>query len=85
VDEIGRPIRPEYFGQRFAGIAKTAGLPSIRRHDLRHTAATILHGEGVALRTIAYILGHADPAFPLRTYAHSTDEEVTKAFQGSTA
>jgi integrase len=75
VDELGTPLRPEAFGDRFAKITRAAGLPPIRLHDLRHTAASLLHGSGVvSLRTVAAILGHADPAFTLRTYAHSTDE-----------
>lgn len=75
VDELGRPLSPEAFGDRFARIAKSAGLPPIRLHDLRHTAASLMHESGaVQLRTLAAILGHADPAFTLRTYAHSSDE-----------
>lgn len=42
----------------------------MRFHDLRHFAATVLAGAGVDIRTIAGRLGHAHPAFTLRTYAH---------------
>jgi hypothetical protein len=37
--------------------------------------ATIMHAEGMPRRTIAYILGHADPA------CIRSNEEVTKAFE----
>jgi integrase len=80
VDELGRPIRPELFGTRFAKITKAARLPPIRLHDLRHTAASLLHESGeVSLRTLAAVLGHADASFTLRTYAHSCDESMRTA------
>jgi integrase len=80
VDELGVPLRAEVFGDRFRRIARAANLPVIRLHDLRHTAASLLHESGaVSLRTLAAVLGHADPSFTLRTYAHSTDEAVTAA------
>jgi integrase len=61
-------------------IMRRAGLPRIRLHDLRHTAASLMHESGtVQLRTLAAMLGHADPAFTLRTYAHSSDEALTAA------
>jgi integrase len=80
VDETGRPIRPEVFGASFKRIAKAAGLPEIRTHDLRHMVASLLHESGsVSLRTLAAILGHADAGFTLRTYAYSSDEALTAA------
>lgn len=80
VNEIGVPLRPEVFGDRFAKLTKAAGVPPIRLHDLRHTAATLMHDSGdVPLRTLAAILGHADPAFTLRTYAHSSDGAMAAA------
>jgi len=39
-----------------------------------------MHASGqVPLRTLAAMLGHADPAFTLRTYAHSSDEGMQAA------
>lgn len=79
-DELGGPIRPELLGHRFARIAAAAGLPRIRLHDLRHTAASLMHESGVVpLRTLAAMLGHADASFTLRTYAHSSDEAMGTA------
>ena len=63
-----------------AGITTPAGQRRARLHDLRHTAATLMHESGeVTLRTLADMLGHADPAFTLRTYAHSSDDATTAA------
>lgn len=42
----------------------------MRFHDLRDTAATLMIRAGEYFRTVADILGHADPAMTLRRYAH---------------
>jgi integrase len=47
-----------------------AGIPYFRSYDLRHTCATLLLYEGRTLTEIAEHLGHADPGFTARTYAH---------------
>lgn len=46
------------------------GLPNIRFHDLRHTAATILLSHGVNIKVVSEMLGHADIAITLGVYAH---------------
>jgi integrase len=71
VDEAGQPLRPERYSDRFAQLARAAKVPAIRLHDARHTAATLMHLRGVPLAVISAWLGHADPAFTLRTYAKS--------------
>lgn len=55
-----------------------AGLDDVRLHDLRHTVASQAVARGVALPTVARMLGHADPAMTLR-YAHAGDREVEAA------
>jgi integrase len=47
-----------------------AGIPYFRSYDLRHTCATLLLYEGRTLNEVAEHLGHADPGFTARTYAH---------------
>jgi len=39
-------------------------------HALRHHYASVLLEGGVSIRALADYLGHADPGFTLRTYAH---------------
>lgn len=48
----------------------SAKFPSIRFHDLRHTAATLALQEGVHAKVVSEMLGHATVAFTLDTYAH---------------
>ena len=56
--------------KQFHRLLQTAGLPQIRIHDLRHTAATLLLLQGVNPRTVMELLGHADVAMTLNTYSH---------------
>jgi D-alanyl-D-alanine carboxypeptidase (penicillin-binding protein 5/6) len=41
-------------------------------HTLRHTCASLLFANGRNIRQVSDWLGHADPAFTLRTYARAT-------------
>jgi integrase len=54
----------------YKAIAGT-GLPRVRFHDLRHTAATPLLLSGVPVAEVSEMLGHADPAVTYRVYAHT--------------
>lgn len=46
------------------------GLPRMRYHDLRHTAASLMLAEGVSPRTVMEILGHRNLAVTLMIYGH---------------
>jgi integrase len=49
---------------------ESAGIAYFRTYDLRHTCATLLIYEGRTVNEVANHLGHADPGFTARTYAH---------------
>ena len=68
----GEVYSPSYLYQLHIKILKNAGLKHIRFHDLRHTFAATALQNGVDIRTVSSMLGHADPAFTLRTYTHAT-------------
>lgn len=51
-------------------LLEKAGLPSVRFHDLRHSAATILLAMGVPANVVQELLGHADIKMTLGTYGH---------------
>ena len=53
----------------FHPLLEKAGLPKIRFHDLRHTAASLLLRRGVNIKVVSEMLGHADVATTLRVYA----------------
>ena len=64
----GSPIHPNRFGLWFRRRARTAGLPAIRLHDMRHSYATAGLAAGVPPKVISERLGHATVAFTLDTY-----------------
>lgn len=68
----GRPLRPDYISQEFSRVCQSAGLPHIRFHDLRHSAATLLLKEGFSLKQIQEWLGHANITTTANTYVHVT-------------
>lgn len=78
VDGLGQPMRPEVYSDSFARHAKTAGLPTIRLHDARHTALSLLLEAGVPVHVVARFAGH-DPSVTLRTYAHVNQDALTAA------
>lgn len=57
----------------FYKLLVMAGLPDIRFHDLRHTAATIMLEQGVDIKTLQKILGHSNIQTTLR-YVHVTEK-----------
>lgn len=66
-------MTPENLTRRsFHPLLERAGLPRMRFHDLRHTAATLLLAQGVHPKIVQEMLGHASIALTLDTYSHVT-------------
>jgi integrase len=55
-----------------------SGVPVIRLHDARHTAATRMLDSGTTVSATAKWLGH-DPAMTLRVYGHVYDDALVSA------
>ena len=51
-------------------LLKKAGLPEIRFHDLRHSAATLLLSVGVHPKVVQEILGHSQISVTMDVYSH---------------
>lgn len=68
--ENGEPLHPQTYSQAFERIVAKSDLPPIRLHDLRHTHATIALRAGIPAKFISERLGHENPAFTLKQYAH---------------
>lgn len=51
-------------------------LPLITPHVFRHTFCTNMINQGMQVKTLQYILGHADVATTLQIYAHITKEKA---------
>ena len=65
----GSPPNPEAFSNLFVELARRAGLPSIRLHDLRHSYATAALASGVPVKVVSQRIGHADVGVTLKVYA----------------
>ena len=81
----GGYLHPNHMGETFRELLKEAGLPPIRFHDLRHSAATILLGMGVNIKVIQELLGHSDISITLGLYSHllpSMQQEIVDTWDG---
>ena len=67
---IGTPIDPHALHDDFKRLLGKAGLPDMRFHDLRHSAASLMLAQGIPLRSIQDILGHSSIALTANLYAH---------------
>ena len=74
----GRPIPEHRDWEEWRALLTTAGLPLIRRHDARHTAATMLLAMGVPARVVMDIMGWAQIGMSTR-YQHPEDEMLRTA------
>lgn len=66
----GQPVHPHSLSQAFERIARRAGVPVIRLHDLRHTAGSLLIAHGIPAKVVSERLGHAKSTFTIETYQH---------------
>jgi integrase len=66
----GGPIDPSWSRQTFYTALEKAGIPRVRFHDLRHTAATLALLQGVHPKVVSEMLGHSTIGLTLDTYSH---------------
>jgi integrase len=65
-NQVGRPLDGGHVLRReLHPLLTKAGLPLMRFHDLRHTAATLLLGQGVNPKVVSELLGHSQVAITL--------------------
>ncbi len=81
--EDGTQLHPDLATDAFQRICRRAGLPPIRLHDLRHTAASLALQAGVPMKVVSEQLGHSSLAITADTYtsvlpavAHAAAEAV---------
>jgi integrase len=71
--EVGGPLDGSNILRRsFYPLLRRAGLPHVRFHDLRHSAATLMLSRGVPLKIVSEILGHSQISITADTYMHVT-------------
>ncbi|MDZ4083130.1 MAG: tyrosine-type recombinase/integrase, partial [Bdellovibrionales bacterium] len=81
MNELRNPVCHENFVKRqFLVDVKAWGGRSIRFHDLRHSATTMMIAGGIDLKTVKEICGHADIATTM-TYVHLISGAVERVAQ----
>lgn len=67
----GGPIRDAVFrAAAFDAAAQRIGMPGLRPHELRHTAASLAIAAGADIKVVQQMLGHSSAAMTLDQYGH---------------
>ena len=66
----GDPIDPYRITMAFRELVRTAPVPVIRLHDLRHSNASLLLAAGVPIKVVSERLGHTTIAMTMDVYGH---------------
>src|SRR6202165_4958323 len=75
----GNPLSKTTLAENFRRLLRAADLPSIRIHDLRHSCASMLLGEGVGAQTVSTFLGHSEVKTTLNIYGHVARSQTQAA------
>jgi integrase len=74
---LHRSYSPTSVSNAFRAACRRLGLPLIRLHDTRHTAASLMLADGVPVTVVSAVLGHSSPQITMTTYAHMLPGNVT--------
>ena len=76
------PAHPDSFTRRLRRLYQKNDFPAeYHLHTPRHTNASMLIAQGVDVRTVAGLLGHAQPSTTLDIYSHAFDKNKRLAGQ----
>ena len=75
----GTPLTGIKLRRRFNGVIEEAGLPKIRFHDLRHTAASLMLNHGIPILIASKRLGHSKPSITIDVYGHMLPSKQEEA------
>jgi integrase len=76
---MGKIIDPSNSTKTFQEALKAQGLPHYRLHDLRHGFATLLFQNGVNVKDVSTLLGHANVSITYDIYTHVLPPTQNKA------
>ena len=68
---VGGFLNPHNLNRWWNGYRAQVGFDGLKLHELRHTQATLLLGNGVPVLDVAARLGHDDVSVTLNTYGHA--------------
>jgi hypothetical protein len=75
---VGKPLDERNVSRSWYRVRRRAlkeGVRPFKLHAARHTYASLALDAGRSIRFVAEQLGHANPAFTLRVYAHAMPAE----------
>ncbi len=75
----GTPLNKSNMRKDFNRVLNEAGLPHIRFHDLRHTAASLMLNHKIPILVASRRLGHSKPSVTLDIYCHLFQESQNEA------
>ncbi|MBA4602135.1 site-specific integrase [Thermoactinomyces mirandus] len=81
---LGTLVNPRNLVRSFKRILKSAGLPKLRFHDLRHTHATLMLRQGEHPKIVSERLGHSNIRITMDTYSHvlpNMQQEAVERFE----
>jgi site-specific recombinase XerD len=78
----GTPVDPHDDWDEWHALLSSAGVREARVHDPRHTAATLLLGQGIDIRIVQQILGHSQLSQTQR-YTHVPAELLPAPGRGA--
>lgn len=70
VQNDGTPIFPDSITKWISKFSDKYGIEHFTPHNLRHTNVSLLFANGVDVRTVADLVGHAQTSTTLNIYAH---------------
>lgn len=78
---VGTPLTASNIRRDFRKLLKASGLPKIRFHDLRHTAASLMLNHGIPVLIVSKRLGHSKPSITIDVYGHIIPSRQEEAAQ----
>jgi integrase len=75
----GGPLCANHMTRVFQELLEACGLPKIRFHDLRHTAASLMLNNGIPPIVVSRRLGHSKASTTLDVYGHLIDSMQEEA------
>jgi integrase len=79
VTRPGAPLRASAVRRSMSAYAERCEIGHATPHQLRHSAATELLGNGASPIGVQRVLGHRSLATTLTTYAHAADQHAAEA------
>jgi integrase len=71
----GRPLSQSNIRRQFIVLCGKAKVRTIRVHDMRHTAATLMIRSRINIKVVSETLGHSSIRITLDLYGHLLDEQ----------